>query len=315
MSDSVRGEDPRVTEPGRDQTGETRGVSLELDGLTKVFEDDEEDMFEQMRKLRELGLIVTPTDLEDDSGDAMGEAVAEAIESLGQRQMQMQQQQAERFESVLEQIRESEEDDEPDLSGEDVRDIINDELKEDEVDRLERELQRTRESMEEELKSVKRAGGVEQNPEFAKRDREIEFQEESLRTLNENLQVLPEKVSAALRDGIVPAMKEVQHMQPGEGHPAWSPPAQQQQSEPAYVPEEAQQPDPQPQPQPRQQQPTTEESYPDPEVPPQGREPERQTAHEQTDQAEPEQSNEQKAAEVRERLGLTDSDTPQEVEA
>ena len=42
MSDSVRGEDPRVTDPGRDQTGETKGVSLELDGLTKVFEDDEE---------------------------------------------------------------------------------------------------------------------------------------------------------------------------------------------------------------------------------------------------------------------------------
>ena len=42
MSDSVRGEDPRVTDPGRDQTGETRGVSLELDGLAKVFEDDEE---------------------------------------------------------------------------------------------------------------------------------------------------------------------------------------------------------------------------------------------------------------------------------
>jgi len=39
MSDSIRGEDPQVTEPGHD---ETRSVSLELDGLTKIFHDDEE---------------------------------------------------------------------------------------------------------------------------------------------------------------------------------------------------------------------------------------------------------------------------------
>ncbi|WP_137286337.1 ABC transporter ATP-binding protein [Halorussus salinisoli] len=41
MSDSIRGEDPQVAERGHD---EARSVSLELDGLTKVFHDDEGDV-------------------------------------------------------------------------------------------------------------------------------------------------------------------------------------------------------------------------------------------------------------------------------
>lgn len=194
--------------------------------------DDEDSLIEAVEKLRTLGLI------DDGSDEQMADAIGEAIKSLGEKQMQAQQQMSQNFSNVLSQIQNMQEDDDEDLSAEDVQEIIRNELKEDEVDRLERQIESMRDDFVSKLERSRRPDGVvSDDPDYLKTDREMEFRERQLEAINENLRELPKEVSVAVSEGLVPAVKQLQTQPPGSGNPLWQPPQAQQQGRPGYVPD------------------------------------------------------------------------------
>jgi hypothetical protein len=280
--------------------------------------DDDDDMLEKLTELKEAGLVLGPEDLREhgDDGGEMADAIAGAIEQMSQRQMQAQQQMSENFSSAIEDIREMQEEEDDALTMTDVQQVIEDTLKEDEVDRLERQLEDMRSSFTKELRDAKRYGsdGIE-DPEYLKTDRKMEFQEKQLETINDNLRQLPKEVGVTVREALVPAFKELQHSTPGEGHPLWNPPGGQGQSEPGFVPPTVTEPTQQErQPQRPAPEPDRDRGYPEPEPEP---EPEPRTEPESQGmgQQQPERDTAQKGREVREKLGLEDAGDNQQVEA
>lgn len=273
-------------------------------------QDDSRSLEETVQLLDNMGVI------NDDSGEDMADAIGEAIQHLGEKQAQAQQQMSQNFAQVLDQMREMQAEDEEDLTADDVQSIINEELKEDEVDRLERQLKDMRSSFTKELREAKRAGtdGIE-DPDYLKTDRKMEFQEKQLETINDNLREIPKEVGMTVREALVPAFKELQHSTPGEGHPLWSPPQQQGEGQPGFVPQTVTEPTQQERrPQQPVSEPERERGYPEP-----GGEPEPEPRAEQESQGmgqqNPEQGTEERGREVRKKLGLEDSNDNQQAEA
>jgi len=297
----------------------------------------DEGFIEKLAKAKEAGLIPDESDLQQDDGrsleetvgllddmgvignedgENMADAIGEAIQHLGEKQAQAQQQMSQNFAQVLDQMREMQEEEEDDLTADDVQSIINETLKEDEVDRLERQLDDMRSTFTKELRDAKRSGGDGiEDPEYLKTDRKMEFQEKQLETINDNLREIPKEVGMTVREALVPAFKELQHSTPGEGHPLWTPPQQQGQGQPGFTPPTVTEPTQQTrQRQARAPEPQQQQGYPEP----QGQsETQSEPAPDQQGmgQQEPEPSTEEKGREVREKLGLVDTSDGQQAEA
>lgn len=282
--------------------------------------DDGDDLIETIQTLRELGLVG------DDDEKEMASAIGEAIESLGEKQMQAQQQMSQNFSNVLNQMRDMQESEDDDLTPDDVQSIIEDTLKEDEVERLERELQSMRSEFRDSLENVaRRSGDATDDTEFMKVDREMEFRENQMETLNENLKELPKQLSMAVQQGVLPAVKELQSNQPGAGNPLWSPPQQQQRQQPGFTPDtvgggQQQQAAAQQRAQQRAQQQAAAQQRAQSqrvEEMPQAEqaEPQAEQAAQGMGQEEPESGTEERATDVREKLGLEDDNDQEPVEA
>ncbi len=275
-------------------------------------DDDEDDMFDTLAKLKEAGLIMSPQDMREmQEQDEGGKSeMAKAIEALGNQQMQAQQQMSQNFQQVLERLAEEEEEQDDDLTPQQVEEIIDDKLTKDETERLREEMDEKFDRVLQEVNDRRNMTPAEQDPEVVKADRELDFREKQLETLNENIQTLPGEVAMSIRDGLVPAMKELQS---GGGNPLWSPPGGQGRGEPQYAPQQTQQADEQR----RQQQATRREQQrrqqQQRERDEQGGYPSRQQEDEQQEQSqmaqeEPESATAQDAQAVREKLGLDDDE-------
>lgn len=179
--------------------------------------DGDDDLLETVRTLKELGVVG------DDSGSEMASEIGQAIEAMGERQMQAQQQIAQSFQGAIDQMKEMEDDDDNDLSPDDIRSIINEEMKEDEIDRLESKLESMQSEFASELREAKKSNSsVMDDPEMFKTDREMELRREQLQTLNENAQELPTRFAALLRKGVIPMMEQMSDQ--NVGSQLWSPP-------------------------------------------------------------------------------------------
>lgn len=273
-------------------------------------DEDDESLLEQITKLKEAGII------EDDSGSEMAEAVQQSISELGSKQLQAQQQMSQNFQQVVQEMRDMQEDDDGDFSAEDVEAIIEDKLTASETDRLRDEMNQKFSRMMDELETARRRGGdAAKDPDFLKKDREMEFREKQLETLNQNVKELPHAVASSVREGLVPMLKEVQYAQGEGGNPLFTPPGGGQRGEPGFVPDEVQ---------------GTEASQPEPQQPAQEASqaeqqgyPERQAAAEGPGQVDtdredveaPESVSPEDANEVRDKLGLSTNDDTQEAKA
>lgn len=300
----------------------------------KLFEEEDEGLLEQMTKLKEAGLIVTPEQLQNQgSEDAMASEISDAIESLGQQQLQVQQQMSQNFQEALDSLREMEEEDE-DLSLSDVEELMEEKLTKSQIEQVREEMDERYSDLAERMEKASRRNRTgEQDPEFLKTDRKMEYQEKQLETLNENLRQIPEAVARSVRE-VVPAMKEIQFSQAG-GSPFWNPPGEQARGQPGYVPgevEEERPPPPQRAPSPEQAEqgeahpgargesaPAPEEQteaqragYPDAEAEPESPSPE---AEEELAQRAPSGVSEEDAQSVRSKLGLDDDNGNEEATA
>lgn len=316
----------------REDTGETQTVRIEQDDGSVIEvpidhpmamqmmgnENDGDDMLAKLKELKEAGLVLGPEDLrdQDDGGDEMADAIAGAIEQMSQRQMQAQQNMSENFSSAISEIREMQEEEDDDLTMDDVQRVIEDTMKEDEVDRLQREMQQMRSEFSDQIEKANRrpAEGT-ADPEYLKTDRKMEFQEKQLETINENLRELPKEVGVTVREALLPAMKELRMSSPGEGSPLWSPPQQQPAGEPSFAPHQGPRPPQQaPQTGPVSQQSGSEEGYPRPDAEPE-REPEPDRQQEQMGQEKPENNTRERSEKIRSQLGLDDDADKQEANA
>lgn len=179
--------------------------------------DDGNDLLETAKLLKELGLI------DDDDGSEMASEIGQAIESLGEHQMQAQQQIAQNFQTVLDQMQEMQEDSDEDVTRDDIREVINEEMKEDEIDRLERQLKSMQSEFSSELREAKKSNSsVMDDPEMFKTDRELEFRRQQLETLNENMQEMPTRFAAALNKGVIPLLEQMDDA--NRGAQLWEPP-------------------------------------------------------------------------------------------
>lgn len=224
-------------------------------------DDGGDDFMGMLQKAKEAGLVVGPEEMRSmqDSGGGLDEtidklqtlgvidtggddelvgAIQSAISDLGQKQIQAQQQMSQNFTQVMEDLKELQEDDDDEMSPEEIVERVTDELKEDEVDRLERQMDERFEDVLSEVKSSRRgrSRGT-QDPEFLKTDRQMEFREKQLETLNQNLREIPGAVTESIRDGLVPALREIQMSQAGQQQEIWQPPQGGQRGEPEYEPD------------------------------------------------------------------------------
>lgn len=299
--------------------------------------NDEPDFIEKLAQAKEAGLIPDESDIQqdegrsleetvsllddmgvlgDDSGEDMADAIGQAIQHLGEKQMQAQQQMSQNFSSVLEQIKDMQTTEEEDLTADDVQQIINETLKEDEVDRLENQINNMRSEFKRELRDQRQGPqvGVE-DPEYLKTDRKMQFREKQLDSINENLRELPKEVGMTVREALVPAMKELTHGEGGAGHPLWSPPDGAAGGQPGFTPQTVPETTT-PERKPKKPQPSgrSERGYPEPDTQPEP-EPEPAEPQQGMGQQQPTPSAEEKGREVREKLGLEGDDDDNKVEA
>lgn len=275
------------------------------------FKDDDDDgLMETISMLKEMGVI------DDGDGDEMADAIGEAINSLGQKQLQAQQQMSDNFASVMEQMQQMQEaDDDEDLTLEDVESVIEKKLTKSETEQIRDEMDERFSRLMEKVDSRDRhhREGTD-DPDYLKTDREMEFREKQLETLNENLQTLPGAIAGSVREGFVPALKELQHMDGGGGNPLWDPPGEGQRGQPTFRPEETeQQAASHPVSNGQGRTPSADErQYPD-------RDPDRSENQEADDeqmaQREPTGMTEEDARDVRAKLNLDSDDEAEQVEA
>jgi hypothetical protein len=301
-------------------------------------QNDGPDFIEKLQQAKQAGLIPSEEDMQDDDGrdleetlelletmgvlgddeeDDMAEAIQNAISELGQKQLQAQQQMGQNFQQVMEEMRSMEEENDEDITLEDVENVIEDKLTKSETEQLREEMDdRFQQMMETVEKRAAASEGGQQSTEFLKTDREMEFREKQLETLNENLKTLPTAVAKSVKEGLVPAMKEMQFAGDDTGNPLWSPPQQQGRGEPSYQPQEmageqeAQRAQQTRQQQSRQQQ--AQGGYPEPDS---GQEPEQPDEGGSGAVEEPEGVTQEDAEDIRDKLNLSDSDDTQEVNA
>lgn len=242
---------------------------------------------ETIEKLKTLGVVDTGSD------DELVGAIQSAISDLGQKQIQAQQQMSQNFTQVMEDLKEMQEDDDDDMSAEEIVERVTDELKEDEVERLERQMDERFEDVLSEVKSSTRSRNRgQQDPDFLKKDREMQFREKQLETLNENLREIPEAMAVSIRDGLVPALKEMQMSRGNQMQEIWQPPQGGNRGEPEYEPD--------PNPDPTDRRPREQQRYSEPP---------------REEQTEPDTSDiEENAEDLRENLGLNDGGSEEGIE-
>ena len=280
------------------QQAKDAGLVVGPDELREM-QSDEGGMEDTIETLQTLGVLDMGSDNE------MAEAIQSAISDLGQKQLQAQQQMSQNFQSVVEQMKEMQEEDDEDISSEEIVDRVVDELSEDEVDQLRSEMDEKFEQVMEKVdERRRRSNRGEQDPEFLKTDREMEFREQQLEMLNENLRVLPSEVAKSVRDGLVPALREVDSFASGSSVPGFDPRAAAQAGKPDYRPEMPDEDD--------DRNPTPERDYPEPKA--ESPSPQDDTESDSDDDS-PGGVTKEQIEDIRSRLNLADSDEEQEVPA
>lgn len=273
-------------------------------------EDDGRDLMETIQLLKEMGVV------DDGSDDDMANAIGEAIQTLGEKQMQAQQQMSQNFSHVLEEMKDMQEDEDEDLSSEDVAQIVEDKLTKSETDRLREEVNEKFNRVMNEVQETKRRDvPAEQDTEYLKTDRKMEYQERQLDTLNQNLRELPDAVSNSVQDGLLPILKEMKFMQSESDGDLWAPPEGDNRSQPDYTPAETagnQRQQPPQRAQQEQTQPQQQAGYPEAS--------QRQQPEGAAQEPEPEPEIEpgvdrERAREIREKLPIGGDDEQQEAKA
>jgi hypothetical protein len=205
----------------------------------QMFEDadDDDDFLEKMVRMQEVGLLPKPDEGGPSEGEKLANAVSDTIQEMQQQNMQVQQNMTQQMQSVLEKLAEDDQEDE-DLGPDDVREIIQDTLKEDEVDRLEKKMEDKFGQIASKLDSRRSSSeeGV-KDPEVIRDEMEYDYREKQLETMNQNLRELPTSFAAAFQKGLLPALQEIQSMQQGQATRMWEPPQNAQRGEPEYTPQ------------------------------------------------------------------------------
>lgn len=224
----------------------------------------ENEMLKTLKQAKELGLIPDPNERggSESQGEKLAKEIGRAIESLGERQAEAQQQMGQSFQQALARMEEMVvNDDDDDLTIDDVRAVINEEMKEDELTRLERQMEEMQSQFASELRDAKKSNSsVMDDPDMFKADREMELRQQQLQALNENVKEMPSRVAAVIQKGVLPMMDKMGEQ--GGGSPLWSPPEHGRGQ--GSTPDQRQQPDPQPQP---QGQPQHQDRQPEPREP------------------------------------------------
>jgi hypothetical protein len=228
--------------------------------LNQGGQDDSPDMMEMLSQAKEAGLIVTPSDLQsmeddgddleetvtkleslglinDDSNEQLANAIQMSVTELGSKQLEAQQQMSQNFQSVVQEMRDVQEDTQEELTLSDVEEVIESKLTKSETESLRQEMESKFESLQESISSRKRRqpeGKL--DPEYLKTDREMEFRERQLDAINDNLTEIPKEVAEGVRDGILPALKEVKMLQEVSDEPLFTPPIPQPPGQPSYTP-------------------------------------------------------------------------------
>lgn len=265
-------------------------------------QDDSPSMMEMMAQAKELGLVG------DDDGEEAIEVVGEMMDEMSKQFAQAQEATAQQMSAALSQLAE-EEDEDDDLSLEDVKELIEEERKQDKIDQLAEELNRTREELREELDNRKRrAVSPENDPEVVKHQREMDFKENQLEALNENIRTLPDQLSRGVQDGLLPLFKQMQLGAVAQESDIWSPPEGEGRGQPGYEPDPNRSSTATPEsPDGRQDERggPTEAGYPEPDSNPSAP----QDAGAGPAQDEPQQAKTaERARSVRDKLGLNDND-------
>jgi len=134
-------------------------------------------------------------------------------------------------------MRDVQEDTQEELTLSDVEEGIESKLTKSETESLRQEMESKIESLQESISSRKRRqpeGKL--DPEYLKTDREMEFRERQLDAINDNLTEIPKEVAEGVRDGILPALKEVKMLQEVSDEPLFTPPIPQPPGQPSYTP-------------------------------------------------------------------------------
>ena len=231
--------------------------------LNQGGDNDSPDMMEMLAQAKEAGLIVTPSDIQamqqgnddieetvakleslglinDDKDEALARAIQTSVSELGAQQLEAQQRMSDNFRTVVEEMRDLQEDTQEELTLADVEDVIESKLTKSETERLREEMDsKFSEVMESVEKANRRSATGHDDPEFLKTDREMEFRERQLETLNDNLTTIPKEVAESVRDGLLPALKEVKMLQEVSDQPLFTPPVPVQRQQPTYTPQQA----------------------------------------------------------------------------
>lgn len=190
---------------------------------------DFEEMFERMAK---MGVIDTGGDEE------LVSAIQQSIESLGQKQLQAQQQMSQNFNEAIESLRAMQEDDDEELSRDDVAQIIEDKLTKDETERLREEMDEKFEQVMDEVKdSRRRRTPPSEDPEVKKLDREMQFREKQLDTVSDNLETAATELKQLGQTTLLPAIRELGKQEQQQNQPIWEPPEEPQREQPARDPQ------------------------------------------------------------------------------
>lgn len=201
-------------------------------------QDDQPDMFEMLTKAREAGLI--GDDGNDEAIEMMGEMMDEMSEQFAEAQSNV----ATQMSAAISQLAE-EDDDDDDLTLEEVKELMEEERKEDKIDRLEQELNKTREEIREEInRSSRKSSDPTDDPEVVKHGREMEFRRDQLKSLNENVQQLPDQLARGVQEGLLPLFDRLQAQAGGGAQQLWSPPQEEPDTQPEYAPDPAAQQSP-----------------------------------------------------------------------
>jgi hypothetical protein len=260
-------------------------------------DEGEDDILSLVEKLEKLGL------LEDDTegmAEVMSEQFSEAIDQVAKTQEMT----AKQISSAMEEIakQQAQTDDDDSLTRDEVEEILQEKEEEDKLERLERKLDERTRQLEEQVTSRQRPQpSPENNPELVETEREYDFKEQQMETMNQNVRLMLEELPTAIREGVVPAVKALDDSSLANGSPFWSQPTGEQRGPPQVNPPQ--------QPQARQPQQQQAEAPPETGVPADPEEPDTPSVDE------PETADElddEYVSQVRDNLNLgDDTDEPQ----
>lgn len=251
-------------------------------------QDDSPDITEVAQQLQDLGVIG------DDDGNEEMEMLAEMMDEMSEQFAEAQESVAAQMSAAIGQLADDSDSETEELTMEDLQEFWQQKEKEDKIDKLENELQQTREEIREEVKSSRRSSkSPDQDPEVVKQRDKLAHEKDQLEMVNDTLQTLPNQMTEAVRDGLLPLYKELQTGAAAGGNDLWTPPNEKEQHKPGYTPEEVQR-------QPRQQEPQR-EGYPEPDA--------------EQDRRQEQQQKRERADNLREKLNIGDENGDEEAQA